>query len=371
MRTAKVTSSLHWKTSRRTSGGGDVRRRRRPRGRPTSAHASLARDSPANARRGASSAGSGPARSAAGRASAARALREPRARSAGEQPLAVPTPRRPGSDYRAIRAHAPKSTPFRAFGRPLPEPARGVVDSRPTSSTVERQWRWAARFSQQRHSLCSLASAAHAQQTAAIGFKSVGRGAPLVSAIPREYPVTDLARLEMYPDNDLVVGPWRPQRPGANGAARAAQRRLRVERREPRRRRAAARRSVHDEGFLQGQSALERPALLPLQQPVGRRSAARRLRARRVDRRRSAAHGGVGLLRPRLSARGDREPVRLRDGASSTTKRCSRRRAAAAARRSTRTRPCPASSTAATSGRARRTGTRSCSSIRRRRSCRC
>ena len=58
---------------------------------------------------------------------------------------------------------------------------------------------------------------AQAQQTAAIGFKSVGRGAPLVSAIPREYPVVDRARLEMYPDNDLVVGPWRPQRPGPNG----------------------------------------------------------------------------------------------------------------------------------------------------------
>ena len=43
-------------------------------------------------------------------------------------------------------------------------------------------------------------------------------GAPLVSAIPREYPVVDRARLEMYPDNDLVVGPWRPQRPGPNGA---------------------------------------------------------------------------------------------------------------------------------------------------------
>ena len=88
-----------------------------------------------------------------------------------------------------------------------------------------------------------------------------------------------------------------------------------MERREPARRRAAARRSLHDEGLLRGQSAVERPALLPLQQPVGRRSAERRVRARRVDRQRSAAHGRVGLLRPRLSARRDREPVRLRDGA--------------------------------------------------------
>jgi hypothetical protein len=58
---------------------------------------------------------------------------------------------------------------------------------------------------------------AGAQKTADVGFTSIGRGAPLVSAIPREYPVTDLARLEMYPDNDLVVGPWRPQRPGPDG----------------------------------------------------------------------------------------------------------------------------------------------------------
>jgi len=58
---------------------------------------------------------------------------------------------------------------------------------------------------------------AQAQQTANVGFKSVGRGAPLVSAIPGEYPVTDRARLELYPDNDRLVGPWRPQRPGPSG----------------------------------------------------------------------------------------------------------------------------------------------------------
>jgi hypothetical protein len=61
-------------------------------------------------------------------------------------------------------------------------------------------------------------SAAQAQQTADIGFTSVGRGAPLVATIPREYPVADLARLELYPDNDLVVGPWRPPRPDPDGA---------------------------------------------------------------------------------------------------------------------------------------------------------
>ncbi len=68
--------------------------------------------------------------------------------------------------------------------------------------------------------LAMAACVAHAQQVADVGFKSVGRGAPLVSAIPREYPVADLARLERYPDNDLVVGPWRPTRPGPNGQPR-------------------------------------------------------------------------------------------------------------------------------------------------------
>jgi hypothetical protein len=61
------------------------------------------------------------------------------------------------------------------------------------------------------------AHAAQTQQVANVGFESVGRGAPLSSAIPREYPVTDLARLEVYPENELVVGPWRPTRPNPNG----------------------------------------------------------------------------------------------------------------------------------------------------------
>jgi hypothetical protein len=64
-----------------------------------------------------------------------------------------------------------------------------------------------------------MTHATDAQQNADIGFKSVGRAAPVVPAIPREYPVADLARLEMYPDNDLVVGPWRPTRRGPDGAA--------------------------------------------------------------------------------------------------------------------------------------------------------
>src|SRR5688572_19877286 len=62
-----------------------------------------------------------------------------------------------------------------------------------------------------------VVAATEAQQTANVAFKSVGRGTPLVSAIPGEYPVADRARLELYPDNDRLVGPWRTQRPGPNG----------------------------------------------------------------------------------------------------------------------------------------------------------
>ncbi len=160
-----------------------------------------------------------------------------------------------------------------------------------------------------------MANAGHAQQVANIGFKSVGRAAPLVETIPREYPVTDLARLEIYPENDLVVGPWRPMRPGPNGAAacsatKAARGTARPRPASSRCPSISSRRRISTR-----QSAVERQALFPLQQPVGRRSAARRLRPRRVDRQRSAAHRGMGLLRSRLSARSDREPVRFRDRA--------------------------------------------------------
>jgi hypothetical protein len=60
------------------------------------------------------------------------------------------------------------------------------------------------------------ASAAHAQKTADLGFKSVGRGAPLARAIPGDTPA-DRAKLEDYPDNDLVVGAFRPTRRGPDG----------------------------------------------------------------------------------------------------------------------------------------------------------
>jgi hypothetical protein len=57
---------------------------------------------------------------------------------------------------------------------------------------------------------------AHAQKTADVGFKSVGRGAPLVRTIPGDTPA-DPAKLEDYPENDVVVGPFRPTRRGPGG----------------------------------------------------------------------------------------------------------------------------------------------------------
>jgi hypothetical protein len=57
---------------------------------------------------------------------------------------------------------------------------------------------------------------AEAQKTADIGFKSVGRAAPLARAIPGVSPATP-ATLEAYPDSDLIVGPFRPSRRGPDG----------------------------------------------------------------------------------------------------------------------------------------------------------
>jgi hypothetical protein len=55
-----------------------------------------------------------------------------------------------------------------------------------------------------------------AQKVADMSFASVGRGAPLLRVIPSETP-RDPARLEEYPDNGLVVGPWKPTRTASNG----------------------------------------------------------------------------------------------------------------------------------------------------------
>ena len=90
--------------------------------------------------------------------------------------------------------------------------------------------------------------------------------------------------------------------------------RLRASRCGAERRRAAARRPLHVEGFLQGPRALDGSALLPLQQPGRHRGAVGREHDGH-DRRQRAGLGRLGLLRPRLSARSDREPVSVQDGA--------------------------------------------------------
>jgi hypothetical protein len=61
-----------------------------------------------------------------------------------------------------------------------------------------------------------LSPEAHAQKTADIGFKSVGRSAPLAASIPGDTPANP-AKLEDYPESNLVVGPFRPKRVGHDG----------------------------------------------------------------------------------------------------------------------------------------------------------
>ena len=124
----------------------------------------------------------------------------------------------------------------------------------------------------------------------------------------------DPAKLEEYPESDLrrralaAFAPRTERRLARSTTARPGTARAGGHR-------AAPRRYLHVARLLQRPRALDRPALFPLQQPVGDRSAARRVRRRRVDRQRPAAHGGVGLLRSRLSARSDREPVPVQDRA--------------------------------------------------------
>ena len=100
---------------------------------------------------------------------------------------------------------------------------------------------------------------------------------------------------------------------GRSGAADSI--RLSLERRRSGRHRAAARRPVHLEGLLQGPSALERSALLPLQQSGGPRNGARSDHGA-YDRGRPAAVGGLGILRSRLPSSGHRKPLFVHDRAS-------------------------------------------------------
>ena len=119
-----------------------------------------------------------------------------------------------------------------------------------------------------------LGTAAGAQQTATIDFKSVGRATPLSGGHQQ-------ARDHRCGDPAVV-------RPTTAGRERGPVHRGCAQWRSPAGRQAAAGGSLHLEGFLQGPCALDRSALLPLQQPGRDRGSARRHRDG-TDRRRSAA----------------------------------------------------------------------------------
>ncbi len=87
---------------------------------------------------------------------------------------------------------------------------------------------------------------------------------------------------------------------------------LRTQRRSSEGCRSAAGGHVHVEGLLQRQGAVDRSALLPLQQPGRHRRPVGR-QPPQHDRRPSAGVGRVGLLRPRRTARLHREPVPVQD----------------------------------------------------------
>ena len=70
-------------------------------------------------------------------------------------------------------------------------------------------------------------------------------------------------------------------------------------------------RHLYVEGLLRRSRIVDRQALLPVQQSLWSRAAV----AGRDDRRPAAGLGRVGLLRSRLPARGNRQPIQVHDGA--------------------------------------------------------
>ena len=145
-----------------------------------------------------------------------------------------------------------------------------------------------------------LGSAAGAQQTAKIDFKSVGRAAPLLVDINKQDIVGSAIRRSFgqpqpAADEGAFIGSAR------NGERRRASSRWR----STSSRRRISTRTARSGATSATSAATARAAL---EDAVGREPP-------RLDRRQAACHGRVGLLRPRLSARGDREPVSVQDGA--------------------------------------------------------
>ena len=139
---------------------------------------------------------------------------------------------------------------------------------------------------------------AAAQDMPDIGFQSVGRGRPLAVSAKTQPPVGPAWKGNAFAPPHPGVKQELDGYPASAAEGRDA----------------APDRHLHEQGLLQGRSAVDRQALLPLQQSDGERSAARNLEPE------SAEHGegrgsAVGPLRSRFAARGDREPVWFQDGA--------------------------------------------------------